>query len=358
MPVQGLVRLRRHQLSRQSTFGNTIPATRAFPFQGVPSVDLAWTDPEIDSGSRDPVAAPYRGAPDLTFPVTIPSLGYNTLTAILCGFFGGQEIPTGGGTAKTWTHEPASTTIDEPDVFTYEFGDDVVTDWYQFGDALVEEFEITAPVGLGALSATATWRLGSVASTGSTDSPVDGTVPTPGLDLDPNEVLIYLKDMGIYIADTEAGLGAGQVTDALHSFVFGGSQEIDQKRYANGDQSFDIDAYGPGARTMHLMATWAKTADTVGVGSESDDWMSDTAVTRYVRLLFVSTALAQAPSTFYGWTLTMPLRYYTREDGNEGGNTTVILDGNLFYDPEDFEGELTSVLVNTLTEADLGTVAS
>lgn len=358
MPVQGFVRLRRHQLTRQSSFGNTVPATRAYPFQGVPSVDLAWTDPEVDAGSRDPIAAPFRGAPDLTFPITVQSLGYNTLTAILCGFFGGQEVPTGGGTAKTWTHEPASTTIDEPDVFTYEFGDDVTTDWYQFGDALITEFEITGPPGLGVLSATASWRMGSVKSTGSTDAPVDGTVPTPGLELDPDEVLIYLKDGGIYIADTVAGLSSGQVTDALHAFAFGGSVEYDEKRYANADQSFDIDAYGPGARSLHLQATWAKTADTVGVGSESDHWMSDTAVTRFVRLVFVSTVLAQAPSTFYGWTLTCPLRYYTREEGEEGQNTTVVLDGHLFFEPDDLAGVLTSVLVNTLTEAQLGTVAS
>lgn len=358
MPVQGLVRLRRHQLSRQAAFGTKVAATRAYPFQGVPSVDLQWTDPEIDSGSRDPVAAPYRGAPELTFPIQIPSLGYNTLVGILCAFFGGAVVPTGGGTAKTWTHEPASTTVDEPDVFTYEFGDDVQTDWYQFGDAIVTEFEITAPVGLGALSASATWRLGSFSSTGSTDAPVDGTVPTPTLEIDPNEVLLYLKDCAIAIADSVAGLSSGQILDALHSFVFGGSHEVDLKRYANGDQSFDIDAYGLGARSMHIRATWAKTADTVGTGSESDAWMSDEAVTRYVRLTFVSTVLAQAPSTFYGWTLTCPIRYYTREDGEEGQNTTVILDGNLFFDPDDLDGVLTSVLVNTLTEDELGEVGS
>ncbi len=358
MPVQGLVRLRRHQLSRQPAHGDAVPATRAYPFQGVPSVDLAWTDPEIDSGSRDPVAAPYRGAPDMTFPININALGYNTLTAILCGFFGGGVVPTGGGTAQTWTHEPASTTVDDPDRFTYEFGDDVVTDWYQFRDSIIEEFEITGPVGLGPLTATATWRLGGFASTGSTDSPVDGTVPTPGLDLETDEVYLFLKDMGIYIADTVAGLAAGQVMNALHAFVFGGTQEVDQKRYANGDQSFDIDDYGPGTRALHLQATWAKTDDTVGTGSESDHWTSDEAVTRYVRLVFVSTVLAQAPSTFYGWTLTMPLRYYTREEGEEGQNTTVILDGHLFFDPDDLDGVLTSVLVNTLTEAELGEVGS
>ena len=74
--------------------------------------------------------------------------------------------------------------------------------------------------------------------------------------------------------------------DALHTFTLRFDQEMDLKRYANGSQTFDIDAYGPGARTIELEATFAKTADTVGTGSESDAWMSDTAVDRYVRLSF------------------------------------------------------------------------
>jgi hypothetical protein len=352
-PIAGFVRLRKHLFARQATFGTKVPATRAYPFSGTPSVDLAWTDPEIDAGSRDPVAAPYRGASDLTASLEVPSLGYNTLPIIHSAFFGGEVDPSGGGSAQTWLYEPASETVEDPDPFTYQFGDDVLTDWYQFGDGILESFEITGPEGLGALSASLTWRFGSVASTGSTDSPVSGTVPTPDLAVDPNEIIVYLKDGGIWISDDVAGLAAGQVTDALHTFVFRGNQEIDQKRFANADQSFDIDAYGPGARMLELECTFAKTADTVGTGSESDHWMSDNAVSRYIRLTFTSTAEAEA-ATPYSWEVTMPMRYYTREEGEIGGNTTIVLTAHAFYDPEDFEGVLTSEIVCTLTEADLG----
>ncbi|HXJ67014.1 MAG TPA: hypothetical protein VNN79_24935 [Actinomycetota bacterium] len=359
MPVfQGFVRLRKHQYGRQQAFGTAVPATRAYPFSGTPDVNLNWTDPDINAGSLDPVAPPYRVAPDLTFPATIPALGYNTIPIIMCGFFGGAVSPTGGGDAKTWTHHPASATVDEPDVFTGEFGDDVLTDWYQFRDGILESFEITGPEGLGALSASLAWRFGAVASTGSTDSPVDGTVPTPGLDVDINEAIVYLKDMGIYIADNVAGLGAGQITHALQTFVLRGSHEVDQKRTADGTQTFDVAGYGPGARALELECTFAKTDDTVGTGSESDDWMSDQAVNRYVQLVFVSTVLAQSPSTFYGWTVTMPLRYYTRAEAEVGQNTAIVLTGHAFYDPEDFEGVFESVLVNTLSEAELGEAGS
>jgi hypothetical protein len=357
VPIQGFVRSRRHLFGRQAVFGTKVPATRAYPFSGTPDVDLAWTDPEIDAGSRYPVAAPYRGASDLTASLDIPSLGYNTLPILLSAFFGGDVVPTGGGTAQTWLFEPSADVIEELDPYTYQFGDDVLTDWYQFGDGVLESFEISGPEGRGALTGTSTWRFGSVSSTGSTDYPVSGTVPTAGLAIDPNEVVVYLKDLGIYIASSEAGLGAGQITDALHTFTLRFSQELDQKRFANADQSFDIDAYGPGPVTIELEATYAKTADTVGTGSESDAWMSDTAVTRYIRIAGESTAEAQG-GTPYSVLFEAPMRYYTREEGDIGGNTTVVLTARAFFDPTDFEGAFRAEIVNTLTEAVLGEAGS
>ena len=354
-PVAGLVRLRKHQFGRQQVMGTVVAATRAYPHSGTPSVDLAWTDLEVDTGSRDPVAPPTRGPSELTAGLDSPQLSYNNLTKILSGFFGGQEDPTGGGTAKTWNHEPSSTTIDDLDPYTYEFGDDRADDWYQLGDGILESFEITGPEGLGALTATETWRFGSVASTGSTDSPVSGTVPTPALTVSTTDVPIYLKDGGIYIASTTGGLGAGQVTGALHTFTLRGSQEIDLKRFADATQSFDVSDYGPGARTLELECTFAKTDDIVGTGSESDAWMSDTAVNRYIRLTFTSTEFAEG-ATPYSWTFDMPARYYTREEGEIGGNTTVVLTAHAFFDGtnEVFD----SALVNTLTAAQLGGAGS
>lgn len=107
MPIQGFVKQRKWQFGRQQVAGTKVAATRAYPHTGTPSVDLAWTDPEVDVGSRDPVAPPTRGPADLTAGLDSPVLYYNNLTKILCGFFGGGEAPTGGGSAKTWNHEPA-----------------------------------------------------------------------------------------------------------------------------------------------------------------------------------------------------------------------------------------------------------
>lgn len=357
MPVQGLTRLRKHLFGRQFTFGTPVSATRAYPFSGVPTPDLVWTDPEIDAGSLYPVAPPTRGAPDLTAALTANLLGYNTIPIIFSGFFGGAVEPTGAGTAKTWLWQPSGDTPDDIDSYTYQFGDDVLTDWYQFLDGIIESFEITGPEGLGALTASTNWRFGGVNSTGSTDSPVTGTVPTAGLSVDTAEVPIYLKDIGIYIASSVAGLAAGQVTNALHTFTFSGTREMDQKRFANADQSFDIDDYGHGPHSLSLGLTFAKTADTVGTGSESDAWMSDVAVNRWIRIVATSTVEAQS-GTDYSMTLTMPCRYYTREESNIGGNSTIVLTANAFDDQDDLGGPFEATVVNTLTSDELGNVAS
>ena len=360
MPIQGFVRLRKHQLGRQASFGTKVPATKAYPFKGTPSVDLSWTDPDIDVGSRDVVAPPYRAAPDLAASLTDPMLAYNSLPLLMCAFFGGGETPAPTGDAQTWLHAPASVTVDDPDLFTYEFGDDVLDDWYQLGDGLLESLEISGPEGLGPLTTSMSWRFGSASSTGSTDSPVDGSVPTPGLNVDVAAAIVYLKDGAIYIGDNPPGSGGlTQISDALHSFSLRFGQEVDQKRWANGDQTFDVDAYGPGARTIELECTFAKTDDTVGTGSESDHWFSDEPVNRYVELKFESTVLAEtSPPTPYSWDIVMPMRYYTREEGEVGGNTAIVLTGHAFYDPDGFGGVLTSEAVTTIEEADLGLIGS
>lgn len=358
MPVRGLTKLRRHQFGRQSAFGSPVAATRAYLKSGVPEVELNWTDPEVDAGSLVEVAAPHREAPDLTAPLDIPQLHYNDIPLLMCGFFGGQVAPTGGGTAKTWTHEPAAVApLDDLDPFTYEFGDDVEEDWYQLSDGVLESFEITIPAGLGAVTGSESWRFGAVGSTGSTDSPVVGDVPT---DLSPeaNEAVVYGKDLGIYIADNEAGLAAGQILNAFYGGTMRFSGDVDRKFWANGDQSFDVDEMARATIMVEYEMRLAKTTDIVGTGSESDHWLSDQAVDRYVRFDFLSKVLAQSPSTFHGWTLEGPSRYRTRTEDAEGGNSVVVLTGRAWYDAEDFEGFLRSIVVCTLAEEDLGEAGS
>jgi hypothetical protein len=348
MAVAGLTRLRKHQFGRQVAFGTPVAAVAAYPFSGVPSPDRAWSDREVDVGSIDPVAAPVLGAPDLTSSLTDPGVEYNSLPLLFAAIFGGAETPTGAGDAKTWAWAPASTTVDAVDAFTYEFGDDVTTDWYQFGDSILESLELVGPTGLGPFTGSYGWRHGSMASSGATDLPDSPTVPTADLEVDPNAALLYLKDTGIYIASSVSGLAAGQVTDALYGLTWRVTGDVDQKRWANGDKSFDVDAYSRATRMIELVAVWAKTSDIVGVGSESDAWMSDEAITRYVRIYAESAVkISTGPDVFYSLELVMPMRYFTREETNEGGNSTVTLTGHAFFDPEDFEGVLTAEVVCT-----------
>ena len=149
MPIQGFVRSRQHNFGRQASLGTKVSAKRAYGFRGVPTPNLNWTDPEVDTGAIVPVVAPFRGIPDLSASLTDPRLAYNSLPLLLAGLFGGGVTPTGSGTAKTWAFAPAAVApLDDDDVFTYEFGDDVTTDWYQFGDGLLERCEITGPEGV------------------------------------------------------------------------------------------------------------------------------------------------------------------------------------------------------------------
>ena len=131
---------------------------------------------------------------------------------------------------------------------------------------------------------------------------------------------------------------------------------------ADASQTFDVDDYATASRAIALECTFAKTADTVGVGSESDAWMSDDAVTRYVGLRFTSRRMAEG-TTPYSWDVVMPMRYYTRTEGEVGGNTAVVLTAHAFYDPTVGSGDLVggafaSTAVTTLTSAELGTMGS
>src|SRR5512135_2915271 len=204
MPIQGFVRYRKHLFGRQPAFNTLVPATRAYPFRGTPTDNRNWTDPDIDVGSIDPVAPPYLVAPDITAPLTDAALAYNNIPLLMSAIFGGEVTPTGGGTAQTWVHEPQSTTPDPIDTFTYEFGDDVLTDWFQFGDGILESLEITGPDGLGPLTTSMGWRFGSAYNTGSTDYPVNNgsgdVVPTAGLGVSVDDAIVYLKDGAIFIA--------------------------------------------------------------------------------------------------------------------------------------------------------------
>jgi hypothetical protein len=357
MPVQGFTRARRHQFGRQSIFGSKVAATRAYPKSGVPTVNLNKTDPDVDTGSIVKTVAPYLGTSDITAALTDPALAYDNIPLLFSAMFGAQVSPT-GGPAFTWNWKPAAAApLDEADTHTYEFGDDVVTDWFQLGDGFLETLTITGPEGLGPISVSESWRFGSGSSTGSTDFPADGGVPT-SLTVDTAPVYVYLKDMGIFISGNESGLGGGQILNALHNFVLTITATRDQKRWADGTQSFDIEAIGTTGYEVSLALTFAKTIDTVGTGSEADAWYSEDAVARVIELSFESLINVPSTGTPYSWVMSMPAWYYTRDDGEQGGNTTVTLTANAYYEPDGFGGFFDTTVVNALSDADLGTITS
>ena len=353
MPIQGFVKSRAHQLGRQAAFGTPHAASRRYPLSGTPDVNLNWTDLEVDAGALITVAAPYRQAPTIGASLTDPALAYNNLPLYFAGIFGGGEA--GAGTPDvTWEWEPDMLVPQEPDYFTYEFGDDVLTDWFQLTDGVLDSLTITAPEeGAGVLTAALNWQFMDAASTGSTDSPVVGTVPTPGLALDTDPTPVYLKDCKVYVDSTPGGLGGTQLTDAVHNFILTITAEIDQKRFANGTQSFGADAVARVGYTIEIAMQYAKTDDTVGTGSEADAWFSDTAVARYVKVAFESTRDADT-ATPYTWYFSLPIRYYTRAEGAIGGNTTVTLTGHAFYEPDTIQNAFKTGVVNTLLTHELG----
>ena len=353
MPVQGFTRLRKHQFGRQAAFGTPHAASRAYPLSGVPDVDLAWTDQQVDTGALITVAAPYRQAPTIGASLTMPTLCYNDLPLIFAAIFGGGEAGAGSPDV-TWAWEPDMLAPDLPDLFTYEFGDDVTTDWFQLSDGLLSSVVITSPEeGAGALTASLTWAFMNAASTGSTDSPVTGSVPTTGLAVDTDPTPVYIKDATIYIDTTPSGIGGTPISNALHNFVLTINGPLDQKRFANGTQSFGADDVARVSYDITIALQFAKTADTVGTGSEADAWFSDTTVARYLKIAFESTRDADT-ATPYSWDFTMPMRYYTRSDGNIGGNSTVTLEGHAFYEPDTIEDAFATTVVNTLLTHELG----
>ena len=112
----------------------------------------------------------------------------------------------------------------------------------------------------------------------------------------------------------------------------------------DGSQTFDLNGFGVTGYNIVVQCQFAKTADTVGTGSEADAWFSDTAVDRFVR--FKSTSTIEAESAIpYSMLLDLPLRYYTRSDGEIGGNTTVTLEGHAFVESATLDGAFAATVV-------------
>lgn len=336
-PIQGFVRLRKHQLGKQSAIGTPVAATRIFPYRGNLGINLNWTDPDVDVGSIDPVLAPYRSGSEITESLTGP-LQYNDIPTFFAAGLIGSVTPTGGGAAKTWTHTAQSTTSTAFDYFTDEWGDDVTADGAQAFGGIVERIQLGFGADMGAWTATSDWRFVNV------NRPV---APTGGLSVSSNSgVFVYGTDTSFWVNDTAGAIGTTQIIDAVHGFQQTITNTIDVKRFANGSNAvgrFGISGFGLSARAINTEITFAKTTESI---AEVAKWFNASAQDRFIEVRNISPDIITG-STPFSFNIKTAGRWYTRTDGEENGNTTIVLGCNSFYDATGLTYAYRGTTVNT-----------
>src|SRR6185369_2470370 len=254
-----LVRLRANQIGKQSAFATAVPATRRLPWKGLVTYDPARADPNVDTGSIDPVIKPVPSAPVIEWAPTGP-LTYNDLPyRLAAGLKGGVSV-----SGSTWTYQVASLTADPFDYFTVESGDDQsATDGIRayggVGDSLSETMDDT----LGVINFSDAWVFGAA------DLATDRT---GALSVDTSPVFVMGDETNIAIDTVAGSMGITLATDAMHAYTLTVTNNLDRKRLANGSNSRKkLAGFARGARVIELAITFAKTALTMAEENTLDD---------------------------------------------------------------------------------------
>lgn len=314
MPVAALpgnVRLRAFQLGKETTFGTPVTATRRLPWTYAPTVDPHWTFPTSETGTLDHAISPYRMAVDVTGAATGP-LAFNDVPYLAAALVKGGVTPT-GPTAYSWTFAPASTTQDQFEIFTGEWGDEVTGDQFQYTSGVMERLQLQYPEDLGPAAVTADWRFASV------------TYPhtRAALSVDFTPHWVYAADTSLYIDSTAGGIGATQLTNTMHGATIDITNNLDVKRFANGSNTrFQAAGYGRGLRTTQVTFTFAKSTAAL---TEVADWLNANATERFVSLKTVSPDIITG-STPYSFEMRFGGFWFTRSEGTYAtANTTAQL---------------------------------
>lgn len=320
-PLPGNVRFRALQLGLESVFGTPVAATRRMPWRFNPTVDPHWTTPDVDTGTLDPAISPYRMATDITGQATGP-LAANDASIMWAMLLKGGEVPTGPvDSAYTWAFDPASTSQDDFEIVTGEWGDEVVADQFQYASGIIEQLQLQFPQDLGPIQITADMRFAEV------DYP---NTMTPGLSVDTNPDWLYAADTSLYIDDVAGSIGITPLVNTMHDASIQINNNIDVKRFANGSNAnFQAQGYGRGARTMQTTFTFAKSPQGL---AEVVKWLNADPVTRFV-------ALDTTARSFIGVTSHPRQRirfagfWFTRSEGAVGSNSAIQLVCNHVYIP-------------------------
>ena len=75
MPIQGFIRFRKHQVGvNQSSITSNVAATRILPYRGPIDYEPTRTQPDVDTGSLDPILPSFFGAVEVTSTWKLPSV--------------------------------------------------------------------------------------------------------------------------------------------------------------------------------------------------------------------------------------------------------------------------------------------
>ena len=307
MSVQGLQRLRKHQLGFQTSFSSNTAATKILPYRGPIEINPNLEDPDVDVGSLDPILAPFAGAAEYTGTWT-GNLAFNDEPDLWAGLIKGGVTPT-GATAKTHIFQAASLTQDTFPYFTDQWGDDYSTDWIIGGSGIIDELTIGFDEDLGAWDVDATTMYARASFGG----------PTGGLTVDANPTWVYGADTEVYVDSVAGSIGTTKWTDAVHTASIRVVANNDPKRFANGSNTrFQIANFGRGQRELEIVLGVAKTAATVAERQTIDDAPP---AQKYIAIKTTSPTIITGV-TPYQSTRLFAARLFTAEDTEFGENNT------------------------------------
>jgi hypothetical protein len=334
--VQGFRRFRKHQWGLQGSFSSNTSATRVLPWRGPIEVDPAREFPDVDTGSLDPILAPFNGPQENTSSLEITAFAYDDAPYFWSALVKGGVTPTTSGTSKTWTYQAASLT---PDVFAYftdQWGDDVTTDWIHGGSGVGDAGELTVDEGLGVY-------------TGSIDMVYAraqlGAGPTGGLTVDDTPQWVYGADTEVFLNSTFSTIGTTKIDSAVRGITFRIANNLDRKRYANGSNTrFQLADYGRGEREIEVELVVEKTAAVI---AERATLVDEPVPKRFIELRTTSPELASAGIP-YSQSIRVPAKLMSATDGEIDGNSNITLTYRGVYD-SDLGYALRVVVVNTLS---------
>lgn len=318
--IPGATRLRRHQYGPQSALNTAVAATRRVPWRGAIKPDPQWTDPDIDTGSLDPVVQPYSAGLEITADMTGAAFYDDMPIRDTAGLMGGVT-PSTSGTAYIWDFQVASLTSDVFDPFTHQYGDDTeATDGIIGIGGVIDSWEEDSTQEVGPWQISDSWFYSTVTL---------GSDLTNSLDVDDDGVLIMSDETEVKMDTAYGSIGTTKLTDTVHQVILRGQNNLDKKRFLNGSNGTNkLGGLGRGERVIELVLVVAKTSAMI---TEAATLLTRPRPKRYFEVLTTS-PLEASTGVPYSRSRRGAFRLFDREDVEIGGNACIQLTYHAYYD--------------------------